>query len=130
MSIEYWPIVIYGCKVEQSMFDPQKMAELIGLESEDGVTDRGDFRDFLDALIWQQGYDYLSWVDSADMEDGIYFGMMAGFPWQFNSETYKNLTAEKVRADILNLLKPYLKEGVDVKALEKEIDYYEAVGCA
>ncbi len=133
MSIEYWPIVIYGLEVEQSMFDAYKMAELIGFENDkDGVIEDDDinFHEFLDELTYKPGYEYLTWVDSAEMDGGIYFGMPAGYPWQFNSDTYKNLTAEKVRIDILSLLKPYLKEGVDVKALEKGIDYYEAVGCA
>jgi hypothetical protein len=136
MSIEYWPIVIYGLKVDQSILNLRKVAKLIGLENEDeivkdGVIKRNCLHDFLDALTWQKGCEYLEWIDSAEMEDGIYLGLPAGYPWQFNSDVaYKNLTAEKVRADISNLLKPYLKEGVDVKALEKEIDYYEAVGCA
>lgn len=128
MSLDYWNIFGYGVEVREEMFDPEKVAKVLGPEWEDGEIDMADL---LEALCWlpQAERAALSWASTGDMYDNRvwYLYCPAVLPWEARKEPWRNVTPESVRETILGLLKPVLRDGFNLDGLE--FDEISDVGC-
>jgi len=143
MSSEAWGIVGFGLKVEQSMLDWQKCAELIKERYDESVTEplqevtnEDEFYKFLnwadiyyDGLLKEfvEGEKHIGYIGGSDSDEGDFILFFPGYPWEYDEEDLK-ITEDMAKEKIYNCLKPYLKDNITRKEILEQIDYVSTYG--
>jgi len=125
MSIEYWPIVGYGLKLDNiKIFNTDKLLEELVLDEDDLSLE--DIADFLTSKS-----KFLIWCSTAQMywDDVIYLYFPCELPWMMKEEV-KKLNKEDIKNEIIKVIKPYLKSEIDIEEIREQIDYISDCGCA
>ena len=143
MSQTYWNVEGYGVPIDTEIFDVEKilaMPELATLDKDEarealilGVnifelteSDYFGFYDFIEIIADGTS---LSLGDTADAGYGEFLMMFSNNPWNFSDEETL-LSKEDVNRQIINTLKPYLKDSIDMDNLALNIGdiSYHGVG--
>jgi hypothetical protein len=133
MGMCYWPISGHGLAIDLSILDPEKLSKLMdtklldtdlkGKELEEEFWKYWDCRDVLEALTAESKG--IGWAFDGDDEYFILYHAL--MPWEMG-EGYKALTREQAEQNIIDLLKVYVKPGVDIDELAKQIDTIATYG--
>lgn len=120
MGMDYWPIMGYGLAIRQS--------EFAGLFDEEKLPinpfEKG-FAECLDTIVGPSSYLYWDFTGEMWEDEIFYIYLPAGMPWEHPPG---EMEPDDVRQEILSVLRPYLKEGVEAEILNR-IDEVCDVGC-
>jgi len=142
MSIDYWPISGFGIKFDLSLFDPEKLLDMMGIKVTAPDGELLTKEEYMEKL-YQIGIDAvleklvstpevealgIGWGNTAEMDDGCYLMYYAWMPWEM-PDPMKNLTMEQATENIVTVLLPYLRDGVTSNDLRKMVGDICTVGC-
>lgn len=143
MGSDAWGIVGYGLRVEESILDWKKCAEIIKerydksvVEELKNVTNEDEFYKFLDrADIYFDGLlrefvedkKHIGYINGADSDEGHFILFFPGYPWDYTEDDLK-ITEESAREQIYECLKPYLKDSITKEDFFKRIEYISTYG--
>ena len=124
MSICYWAVNGFGIKVNEEMFDGEKiLSSDLYTDPEDLASLREDFSitgDIFDALAGGDFYfhefiehisrgSYVGLGDTANADEGMFLMYFSKNPWDMN-EYEKSLTQSDIIYEIHKVLSPYVKD--------------------
>lgn len=115
----------YGLKVPSDIFDIQKVRNDIDSDFFNMYQKNGTLAscEVIEGLACAGK---LSYLEHGDSDNGCYLYLPAALPWKLGELT--SLTEADVSIKIISVLKPYLKNNVDIEALKKEIGYVHETG--
>lgn len=117
MLIEYWPIIGYG----------------LNLQDINNLLKNDVKKDLLDLTInITANNEIIDYASTGDMYDDkrVYLLCNAILPWEIKyRDSLFYITKENVENKIIEMLKPYLKRGIDINQIREKIDYISDVGC-
>ena len=133
MSMDYWGIYGYGLKVSLEIFDPKKISTL-WFEEEDAITqaeleNNYDTEDIISEILDKNPNEHLTYV-STGMSDiqATYLYISAQLPWNI-TPGYAQLTEETIKDLIIETIRPYVKDIVDLDQERDNIDVISSYGC-
>ena len=116
MSMEYWPIALYG--VDVSLFT---------LKYKYDVNNNDIVVFLMERMPLDDKCRNLNWSFAGPYDDKIYVGYHADYPWDMDAET-KTLTKQDIQKEIQDFLNTYFRD-VPTDYVEKNAEYIAEVGC-
>lgn len=137
MSLEYSTIVGYGIKLEDYLiFDCKKIVKVISddLKSTSSEKDfmykqlKNNVLDFdILYLMFNEHGIYLSSTGDMYNDQNWYIHILPHYPWEGDILKFK--TEDEAQNYIINTLKIYLRDDLNIAELKKKFDYINDVRC-
>lgn len=147
MSISYWAIKGYGVKLNNDWFDLKKIFSHYFLQENEELENLENIK-FEDFEVFQESeeiydiedliknvfiekinsnYFELFSTEMAYSQNVLYYIMPSLLPWERTD--LHNKTENIIRKELIDILKPILKDEIDIKDIQKMIGHIDNYGC-